>query len=201
MADTKRTDAGPDALEEFLRESEAFLSSTLDGIMKAIGDADDAPLIEAHSGAAREQLGKLTQHVRLHYERANVELRREVDEFMQTQSATTLARNGQEAFKKVSARGLFGDGIFSWIEAIMQEIKKIHEWLTQMFNLPSWLSKLFQLLDQIVKALLGLFGGVLGRNRSKIMTELSSMEVGFWNELGAHKRFVLLGSPAQAEED
>jgi hypothetical protein len=201
MADTKSTGARPDALEEFLAESEAFLASTLDTIMKSIGDADDAPLIEAHAGAAREQLGKLTQHVRLHYGRANVELRRDVDEFMQTQSATTLARGGQAAFKKVAGKGLFGDGIFSWIETIMQEIKKIIEWLSEMFNWPSWITKLIQLLDQIIKALLGLFGGILGRSRSKIMTELSSLEVEFWNELASHKRFALLGGPAQADED
>jgi len=201
MAEAKGSDSEPSALEGFLREAEAFLGTTLEVIAKSIGDADDAPLILAHSGAAREQLAKLTQHVRVHYGRANVELRRDVDEFMQAQAATTLARNGQAALTQVAAKGLFGDGVFSWIETIMHEVKKLIEWLSEMFHWPSWITKLIQLLDQIIAAILGLFGGVLGRSRSKIMTELSSMEVEFWNELAAHKRFALLGMPERAEED
>jgi hypothetical protein len=201
MADTKNSGERRNALEEFLVEAEAFLGSTLDTIVKSVGEDDDAPLIVSHAGAAREQLAKLTQYVRVQYGRANVELRREADDFMQTQSATTLARNGQAAFQQVAAKGLFGDGVFSWIEAIMGEIKKLIEWLSGMFNWPSWITKLLQLLDQILKAILGLFGGALGRSRSKIMSELSSMEVEFWNEIAAHKRFALLGRLDQSDED
>lgn len=200
MAETKPPTPAQSALEEFLKESEAFLAGTLDIIAKSIGDDSDAPLIISHGGAAQEQLGKLTQYVRVHYERATVELRRDVDEFMQTQAATTLARNGQAALKKVSAKGLFGDGVFSWIETIMHEIKKLIEWLSEMFNWPDWITKLIQLLDQILIAILGLFGGALGRSRSKIVSELSTMEVEFWNELAAHKRFALLGRPTESDE-
>lgn len=201
MAESKTSGERGSALEEFLTEAEAFLNSVLDTIGKSIGEADDAPLIQSHSAAAREQLGKLTQYVRVHYARANVELRREADEFMQTQSATTLARNGRAAFEQVAAKGLFGDGAFSWIEAVQQEIKKLIEWLQEMFGWPDWIGKLIQLLDQILKAILSLFGGALGRSRSKIMSELSAMEVEFWNELAAHKRFALLGRAAQTDED
>jgi hypothetical protein len=201
MADTKSSGERRSALEEFLVEAEAFLASTLDTIVKSVGEADDAPLIASHAGAAREQLGKLTQYVRAQVGRANVERRREAEEFMQTQAATTLARNGQAAFQQLAAKGLFGDGIFSWIESIAEEIKKLIEWLSHLFGWPDWISKLLQLLDQILKAILGLFGGALGRSRPKIMAELSAMEVEFWNEIAAHKRFALLGRPDQSEED
>ncbi|MCY1033656.1 hypothetical protein OV207_19555 [Corallococcus sp. BB11-1] len=201
MAETKNSGAGQGALEEFLRESEGFLSSTLDIITTSIGDHDDAPLIMAHGSAAKEQLGKLVQYTRAQYDRANVELRRDVDEFMQMQAATTLARSGQVAFKKVAAKGLFGDGIFSWIESISHEIKKIINWLRDMFNWPSWISTLLELLDQILKTILGLFGGILGRSRSKIMSELSTMEVEFWNEIASHKRFALIGRPDRPDDE
>lgn len=201
MAESKTSGERGNALEEFLAEAEAFLNSVLDTIGKSIGDADDAPLIQSHSGAAREQLGKLTQYVRANYARANVELRREADEFMQTQAATTLARNGRAAFEQVAAKGLFGDGTFSWIETVQQEIKKLIDWLSEMFGWPDWIDKLIQVLDQIMKAILGLFAGALGRSRPKVMSELSAMEVEFWNELAAHKRFALLGRAAHADED
>lgn len=63
MAETKDSDGHPGALEEFLRESEAFSVCTLDTIVKSGGD-DDAPLIVSQSGAVHEQLAKPTRHVR-----------------------------------------------------------------------------------------------------------------------------------------
>jgi hypothetical protein len=201
MADAKSTEPEPGALEEFLREAESFLTSTLDTIVKAIGDADDAPLILAHGGAAQDQLAKITQHVRSSYQSANVELRRDVDHFMQTQSATTLARNGQAALKKVAAKGLFGDGIFGWVETIMHEIKKLIAWLSKMFHWPDWITSLLELLDEIIHEVLGLFGGILGRSRSKIMTELSSLEVEFWDQLAAHRRFIAAANGARPERE
>ena len=201
MAETKNSGERRTALEEFLVEAETFVGSTLDVIAASIGDADDAPLIASHSGAAREQMGKLIQYVRVQHGRANVELRRQAEEFMQSQSATTLARNGTAAIQQVAAKGLFGDGIFAWIEANLEEIKKVIEWLAGMLNLPSWITKDFQLLDQIFKAILGLFAGVLGRSRSRVMSELSLMEVEFWNELASHKRFAQLGRSDPSEED
>jgi hypothetical protein len=200
MAETKGVGGDRDALSSFLAESEAFLGAVLETIANAVGDDDDAPLIVSHSGAAQEQLGKLTQHVRTNYARANVELRRQVDEFMQTQAVTTLARNGQAAFRQQAVKGIFGDGTFSWIETVLQEIKKVIEWLSNMFQWPDWITKLIQVLDQIMKAVIGLFGGILGRSRPKIMAELSALEVGFWNELAAHRRFALIGRSSAEEE-
>ena len=202
MADAKSPDGGTDAFSEFLKEAEEFVGSMLDDIAKAVGADDDAPLIKSHGGALREQMGKLVQATRDRYAGGNAESRRQVDDFMKAQAGTTLARNARAAFRASVAKGLFGDGIFSWLESNFEEIKKI---ILEIWGLigtvPAWVNTLEQLIDQIVKMILGLFGGILGRNRSKIMSELSTMEVEFWNEIGARRRYVQATNGAAAEGD
>lgn len=198
MADTKAQDGKPEPLAEFLKQAEDFVGSMVDGIIKAVGNDNDSTLIASHGGALREQFAKVSQLTRDRYAGANAEARRMVDEFMDAQAVTTLARNAQGTFQKNVAKGLFGDGIFSWLESNQEEIKKVIEWVwTLLGNPPD--TKILQIIDQILKLLLGLFGGALGKSRSKIMSELSTMEVEFWNELAAHKRFSLAAKGAGAE--
>ena len=200
MADTKAPDGKPDAFSEFLKQAEDFVGSMVDGIIKAVGNDNDSTLIASHGGALREQFAKVSQLTRDRYAGANADARRMVDEFMNAQAVTTLARNAQATFQKSVAKGLFGDGIFSWLESTLEEIKKVIEMIWSLFgDVPDWFTKLEQILDQILKLLLGLFGGILGKSRSKIMSELSTMEVEFWNELAAHKRFSLAAKGAGAE--
>jgi len=202
MADTKKPDATPDAFGEFLKQSENFLDSVIDGITRAIGDHDDAPLVASHCGALREQFLKLTQLTRERYAGATPDARRVVDDFMSAQSVTTLARNGQGAFQKNIAGGVVTEGLFSWIESIAEEIKKIINMIWELFGkVPDWLTKLEQIIDQILKLVLGLFGGASGGSRSRIMSDLSAMETEYWNELAAHKRYILAASGATVEHE
>lgn len=203
MADTKSPDAKPDAFSDFLKEAESFVNVMIDGIGKAVGADDDAPLIASHGGALREQFAKLAQLTRDRYAAGNSDSRRMVDDFMNAQSVTTLARNAQSTLRSNVAKGLFGGGIFSWLESNLEEIKKIIEMIWSLFGkVPDWLSKVLQIIDQLLKLILGLFGGVLGHSSTKIMTDLSTMEVEFWNELAAHKRFLAVanGSAVVREE-
>jgi hypothetical protein len=200
MADTKAPDGKPEALSEFLKQAEDFVGSMVDGIIKAVGNDNDSALVASHGGALREQFAKVSQLTRDRYAGGNAEARRMVDEFMNAQTVTTLARNAQATFQKSVAKGLFGDGIFSWLESNLEEIKKVILEIWGLFGpVPDWFSKLEQIIDQILKLLLGLFGGMLGKSRSKIMSELSTMEVEFWNEIAAHKRFILAAKGAGAE--
>lgn len=202
MPDAKTPDAGGDALSEFLKEAETFLASILDDIAKAAGDHDDAPLIASHGVALRDQMGKLLQVTRERYAGGNAEGRRMVDEFMRAQAGTTLARSGRETFRTSVAKGLFGDGIFSWLESHLEEIKKIIRTIWEAFgHVPEWFDTLEQLIDEIMKMVLGLLGGILGRSRSKIMSELSAMEVQFWNEIGARRRLAQPAPGGGADED
>lgn len=203
MAESKTSDARPNALFEFLKQAESYVDSTVGGITKAVGNDEDAPLIESHGGALREQFSRLAELTRQRYEGANADARRMVDEFMAVQSVTTLARNAQGTFQASVAKGVFGGGIFSWIESNHEEIKKIIEMIWGLFgSMPDWLGKILQIIDQILKLVLGLFGGAVGQSRTKIMSELSTMEVEFWNELAAHKRYMLAANgPAADRED
>lgn len=202
MPDAKTPDAGGDAISEFFKEAEAYVASILDDIAKAAGTHDDAPLIASHGGALREQMGKLVQVTRDRYAGGNAEGRRMVDEFMRAQSGTTLARNGRTTFRASVAKGLFGDGIFSWLESNLEEIKKIIRAIWEIFgHVPEWFDTLEQLIDEILKMILGLFGGILGRSRSKIMDEVSRMEVQFWNEIGARRRLVQAAPGGGGDED
>ena len=202
MADAKTPDAGGDAFSEFLKEAETFVASMLDDIAKAVGADDDAPLIASHGGALREQMAKLVQATRDRYAGGNAEGRRMVDDFMKAQAVTTLARNARTTFRASVAKGLFGDGIFAWLESNMQEIKKIIEMILQLFgSLPDWYTKLEEIIDQILKMILGLFGGVLGRSRARIMEELSGLEVQFWNEMASHRRYLQAAAGAGAERE
>jgi hypothetical protein len=202
MTDAKSPAAGPDAFSEFLKEAEDFVGSMLDEIGKAAGDDDDAPLIASHGSALREQMGKLVQATRDRYAGGNAESRRLVDDFMKAQSGATLARNARTTFRASAAKARFGEGIFSWLESNLEEIKKIIEMIWRLFgSVPEWLSKVLQIIDQILKMVLGLFGGILGRSRSKIMSELSTMEVEFWNELTAHRRYLQAGLAAAVDRE
>lgn len=202
MADAKSPDGGTDAFSEFLREAEEFVGSMLDDIAKAVAADDDAPLIASHGGALREQMGKLVQATRERYAGGNAGIRRVADDFMKAQSGATLARNARTTFRAGVAKGLLGDGIFSWLESNMEEIKKIILAIWDLFgDVPGWVNTLVQLIDEILKMILGLFGGILGRSRSKIMSELSIMEVEFWNEIGARKRYVQASAAADADRE
>ena len=202
MADAKSPDAGGDAFSEFLKEAEAFVGSMVEGIAQAVGADDDAPLIASHAGALVEQMSKLVQATRDRYAGGNAEGRRMVDDFMRAQAGTTLARNGRAAFRAGVAKGLFGDGIFAWLESNMEEIKKIIRTIWGLFGpVPGWFDTIAQLIDEILKMILGLFGGILGRSRTKIMDELSRMEVQFWNEIGARERLALAAAGAADDED
>ena len=201
MPDPKTPEAG-DAFSEFLKEAETFVGSVLDDIAKAVGRDDDAPLIASHDGALREQMAKLVQATRDRYSGGNAESRRLVDDFMKAQAGSTLARNARTTFRASAAKARFGDGIFAWLESNLEEIKKIIEMIWSLFGtVPDWLSKILQIIDEILKMILGLFGGILGRSRSKIMSELSTMEVEFWNELASHRRYVLAAAGPAAERD
>ncbi|MEA3014824.1 MAG: hypothetical protein QOD42_3369 [Sphingomonadales bacterium] len=203
MAETKGPDDRPDALAQFLKQSEDFLATTLQEIGKAMGDSEDGRLVASHAAAANEQLCHLTQYVRQRYQGASVATRRTIDEFMQFQAVTTLARNAQTTFKQMAAKGLFGDGTFGWIESVMHEIKKLLEAILDAFgiSLPGWLDKLIQILDEIIGTLLGIFGGSLGLSRTKILSELSGMEVNFWNEMAAQKRFAIVKRSERLDDE
>lgn len=202
MAESKPSDPRPNALFEFLKQAEDYVGSTIDGIAKAVGNDEDAPLIASHGGALREQFARLAQLTRQRYEGTNADARRAVDEFMSVQSVTVLARNAQGTFQNSVAKGLFGGGIFSWIESNLEEIKKVIEMIWSLFgSVPDWLGKILQIIDQILKLLLGLFGGILGQSRTKIMSDLSAMEVEFWNELAAHKRYMLAANEVAVDRE
>ncbi len=111
---------------------------------------------------------------------------------MQVQAVTVMAQTGRATFRTIAANGRFGDGIFGWIESHLEEIKKIIEMVADLLNLPRWITANLQVIDQIIKLLLSLFGGILGRSQARISEELSAMEVQFWNEIGARKRAVML---------
>jgi hypothetical protein len=202
MPDAKTPDAGGDAFSEFLKEAETFVASVLDDIAKAAGAHDDAPLIASHGVAVVEQMAKLVQATRDRYAGGNADGRRMVDDFMRAQSGTTLARGGRAAFRTSVTKGLFGDGIFSWLESHMEEIKKIILAIWDLFgHVPEWVNTLVQLIDQFFKMIIGLFGGLLGRSRSKILSEVSEQEVQFWDEIAARKRYVLAAAGGGADED
>ncbi|HYC99032.1 hypothetical protein [Brevundimonas sp.] len=202
MADAKTPDAGGDAFSEFLKEAETFVASMLEDIAKAVGANDDAPLIASHGVALREQMARLVEATRGRYAGGNAASRRMADDFMKAQAGTTLARNARTTFRAGVAKGLFGDGIFAWLESNLEEIKKIILAIWDLFgDVPEWVNTLVQLIDEILKMILGLFGGILGRNRSKIMSDLSEQEVQFWNEIAARKRYVLAAAGGAAERE
>lgn len=202
MAEAKSPETGGDPFAEFLKEAETFVGSILDDIAKAVGAHDDAPLIASHAVALREQMGRLVQVTRDRYAGADAGSRRMVDDFMRAQSGTTLARSGRATFRTSVTRGLFGGGIFAWLESHMEEIKKIILAIWGLFApVPAWVNTLAQLIDQIFKMISGLFGGILGQSRTKIMSELSAMEVQFWDEISARTRFTLASAGPAADED
>ena len=178
-------------LNEFLEVSKSFIGTSMKEIIQASGKNEDTNLIISHSDSLQEQFDKLITFVIRSYEDTDVVTKKNIDEFMKLQAVTSLAGNAKKTITKNAQKGIFGDGFFSWLESNLEEIKKIIEMILELIfpNLPPWVGKILQILDQILKLILGLVGGILGKNRSKIMEELSSMEVAFWNELAAYRRF------------
>lgn len=190
MADSIKNPA-LDPFAEFLDVSQGYFDSIVSEIVKAVGEHDDKPLILSHGKALREQVSKVLGYTRAQFEKANSETKRHVVEFCDVQAVTVLARSARETFSQSVQSGIFGDGIFSWLESNAEEIKKLINEIWEIFGtVPHWFEALKQIIDQILKIILSLFGGVLGRNRSKISAELSNMEVEFWNEMSARRRYV-----------
>lgn len=201
MADGKNQKAlNENELKSFLNTSLKFVETTLSSIVKASGKHEDVPLIESHGKGLTEQFKKVSNLLLKSYAEVNLEQQRSIDLYMKTQAVSEMADSARLTVEKTFAKGVFGDGIFSWLESNFEEIKKILiELIEIFFPLPPWVHKLFQVLNQIFKLILGLFGGVLGRNRSKVVAELSQMEIGFWNELASYRRYAII-NPANNKD-
>lgn len=193
LADTKAPpEGGSSGLDNFLNEATKFVEGVLQDIVRAVGDHDDAPLIVSHGVALQAQFANVATHVRETVTAGSADARRQVDDLMRVQAVTLMAQTGRAAFRTTAASGRFGDGIFAWIESHFEEIKKIIEMIAELLKVGDWFKGLLQVIDQILKLILGLLGRILGRSQARISEELSAMEVQFWNEIGARKRANLI---------
>ena len=190
-------------LNEFFNVSKLFIDTSMNEIINAVGKSEDTELIKSHANALQAQFDKLTVFTKKSYEETDIISKNNVDDFMEFQAVTNLADNAKKTIIKNAQKGIFGDGFFSWLESNFEEIKKIVLMILDILfpKLSAWASKLFQIIDQILKLILGLFAGNLGKNRSKVMEELSSMEVDFWNELRSHKRFANYNYDSSESDD
>lgn len=192
MVETKKekVESG-NAFEEFLKAAENYFQNIVSGINKTVGEHEDSTLIASHGEALNAQVRKVLDYTRLQFQKSNLETQRLTVEFCEYQAVTQMAEGGSRTFNTSVSKAVFGGGIFSWLEANAEEIKKIINEIWEIFgSVPEWFEALKQVIDQILKLLLSLFGGILGFNRTKISAELSNMEVQFWNELTARRRFV-----------
>jgi len=160
-------------LSDFLTKFEKIPNDILESLHKVTEDADERNVINSFAPAFTNQFRELSAFIGEESKRATKQGLAEAEKFLRISSGSMLADNLKISLPSIgSLVGKLG------ISGIIQEIKKIVMAILDVFNinLPSWLNKLINLIDEILNH-------ILGAGSSKTKAELGRQEAQYLTEL------------------
>ncbi|MBN8570964.1 MAG: hypothetical protein J0M18_15150 [Ignavibacteria bacterium] len=165
--------AAKSLLSDFLLKFEQIPNDIIESLHKVTDDADEKNVINSFAPTLVNQFKELSSFVVEKSSRASSEGLRNSEQFLKISSGNSLVNNLKLSLPSIgSIVGKLG------ISGIIQEIKKIVMGILEAFGitLPKWLTKIINLIDEIINDLLG--GGSI-----KMHTALSQKEQNYLAEL------------------
>lgn len=170
MADIKQNQT---LVQEFILLIEQLPNDIISTALKFSNDEDEKAIINAFATPFSEQFKEISVHLTEISSKSSKQQLAEAEKFMKLSAGNTLVKNLKIALPSIgSIIGKLG------IDGIVKEIKKIITKLLEIFhiNLPGWVNDIVNLIDEILKDILGL-------GSSKVRTALSIEEQNYLKEL------------------
>lgn len=184
-----RADDG-NLLESLLNSVEDFVTQVGALAVEVSPQGEHQVLIRSTGESAVGQTRRLLAFTREMAGRLAAPQREELNGFLRVQDGEALAARGVAVAQQQLRAGVAGR-LIHWISQHLKELKKILWEILELisrllhFNLPDWLARIFQILDEIFDLLVSLLGEVFGLDFARTSRELSEREVNFLREMAA----------------
>lgn len=183
----ERPDKGDrDLLNSFLASVDTFTETISAQILAVAAKGEDRLVIESAGESFVAQTRKLTNYIREVAPGIAPLQRRELEQFLRVQDGEALVdRTLRVATQALSAGGgAVTMGFLSWLNEIMQTLKKIIQEILDLFGIaPDWLSTIFVIIDELLNLLKTLLGGAAGLKMSEVADQASREERNFLGEM------------------
>ncbi len=184
------------SLEAVLQSFEDYVSEVGQRVVQAMPNDENKIIAETTANALEGQLRKVHLFILENYEILSPLQQVEVQKFLRVQDGLSIAEQGIVTVKAVFEGGGGGKGkkFLIWLIKWFGEIKKIiYEILKLIFgifnwDIPRWVDKWIDILDQIVNLLITLWADVFGIEMHKFGREAAAMEIDYLDEWAAFER-------------
>jgi hypothetical protein len=177
-----------DPLAAFLASVDTFTETISVQILAVAGEAEERLVIESTGESFVAQTRRLTNYIREVAPGIAPMQRRELEQFLRVQDGEALVdRALRVTAQKLSAGGgAVTMGFLSWLNEIVQTLKKIIQEILDLFGIrPDWLQTIFVIIDELFNLLKTLLGGRIGLKMSEVADQASREEVNFLHEMTA----------------
>jgi hypothetical protein len=202
---TEVPSGGKTAINDTLCAFEGFVEEVASGAAKSATDDETRLIFATSTTTLQSQFKKVTDFVRMHYEKLNVAQKEDIDMFLAVQDGILLGNSGKETTQKAFRSGWFLK-FLKWALHWFKEIKKVLREIIAMIldalgiRFPKWLETIFLLLDELYDAIISLLADVFGLDVGKFSSDASKLEVQYLNELYAVEKLRSLRSQHKANE-
>lgn len=184
------------SLEAVLQSFEDYVSEVGQNVIQAMPDDENKIIAETTANALGSQLRKVHLFILENYEVLSPIQQEEVHKFLRVQDGLNIAEQGIATVKAVFEGGGGGKGkkfliwLIKWFGEIKKIIYEILKLIFEIFNwdIPWWVDKLIDILDQIFNLLITLLADVFGIETHKFGREAAAMEIDYLDEWAAFER-------------
>ena len=181
----------PAKVLRFLADFEPLIDAFAATVKRGVSDTDSAAVIDSLSAVAKLQAQRLAKFGGDTYGQSSPALRRQVDEFFERLGGEELMRGALAVTPNVTAvRALIG------ISQIITLIKKIIWFILGLLfphGIPQWIIKLIDIIDEIIKA-------ILGQRSHSAQREANQNDMDFLQAMLILRQFELLENGGSQEE-
>jgi hypothetical protein len=178
-----------DPLSSFLASVDRFTETINTQAVAAAGKGEEQLVIQSTGESFVAQTRRLTDYIREVAPGIAPVQRRELDQFLRVQDGDALVeRSLRVTAQTLSAGGgAVTMGFLSWLNEIMQTLKKIIRKIFDIFfgGIPKWLHAILEIIDELLNLLKTLLGGRFGLKMSEVADQASREEVNFLREMTA----------------
>jgi hypothetical protein len=180
------------ALEAFLTDFEAIVEGFGNNVKALTAEVDQKSIAATLTGVAKTQVQNLAKEVMTAFHGASPGVQTQVQASLKRQAGSELARGTLAVLPNVtSITGLLSIG------GIIRLIKKIIYFILNLIfgnNIPSWVSQLLELIDELI-------GAIFGIKSPSAEQQINQQELMFLETMRSLKRLQIVEQAAAAGEE
>ncbi len=197
---------GTGSLSSFLASVDKFTQGFAAHAVAVAGEGEERLIIQAAGQSFVAQTRRLTDYIREAAAQAAPRQLHELNMFLRVQDGEALVNRALEVSGKVLTPGgaPVTMGFLSWIDEVMQTLKKIIRKIWQaIFHtaVPDWLDTILVIIDELLNLLKTLLGKRSGLPASQLADEFSRGEVNFLHEMAALAALEAAQAPRRGADD